>query len=147
VDQAEQPYVSHMTADGKTALPNGMAPTNKIVVGLTYQNTSETVIKSKVQEQAAQDARNFYTANQILNSLTQKPINDKPKPVDDTTVHVITGVYPHEVFGLVDQDGRPIEFIDETVKKEERTKPPKTVSCKTIEEFLGYLGKWSATHR
>lgn len=140
VDQAEQAYDGHMAADGKTALPNGTVPTNKVVIGVTYQNTSETVIKSKAQEQAARDASNFYTANQILNALTQKPVNDK-------TGHVITAVYPHEALGLVDQEGKRIEFIDQTVEVAKRTNPPKTIPCKTIEEFLGYLGKWSASHR
>jgi hypothetical protein len=140
VDQAEQAYDGHMTADGKTALPNGMAPTNKVVIGLTYQNASETVVKTKVQEQGAEDTRNFYTANQVLNSLTQKPVNDR-------TDRVIVGIYPHEALGLVDQDGKRIEFIDGSVPVGERTNPPKTIPCKTVEEFLEYLGKWSAIYR
>lgn len=141
VDQAEQAYGGHMTADGKTALPNGVAPTNKIVIGLTYQNTSETVIKNKVEEQAARDASDFYTANQILNLLTQKPINQHKR-----SGKVITKVYPDEALGIVDQEGQPIEFEfpDPTTENPAKTKK---VPYRTIEQFLGYLGTWSASHR
>jgi hypothetical protein len=147
VDQAEQAYDGHMTADGKTALPNGMAPTNKVVIGLTYQNASETVVKNKVQEQAAEDTRNFYTANQILDSLNEKPVNayhakDKTHP----ETHAITRVVPHDTFGIVDQMGTPIR-IEEPNPTPADPNAKKQVDIKTVEQFLGYLGKWSAAHR